>query len=735
MKNFILLFVLSLCFGTLIYPQSWRFGNKPPLLPIYGGYMVDQNTMWVTGGTQSIYKSIDGGFTWVEKFQMDTVSYKSGDICFVNSTTGFVGGNYGKVLKTTDGGESWQIFTLPDSTSDDYNKSIHFFDPNLGFVLSNNNKTSRIYKTTDGGTTWTNLITITGTTMYSLDFSSPTNGIAVGTANNMYYTSDGTSWNKAPAPTFPPITYSRTDQMAVKFISPTSAVSCGWGSTAVGFEPTIFLKTTDAGATWAYMNQADQNRTYINFGSLYFKDSLNGIATGGASFPGTIICRTTDGGANWIPLPTQAGFSSKVVMGVGDKVIVAGSGGAVLSSTDFGNSWVNANPNTQETLSSINILNNIIYMCGFEGTFFKSTDMGNTFKMSYMVSGNKCIPSNGMQFLNENLAYAAGDRGQALKTNDAGVSWTQILLPDTLSNAVNNLGLYFINENVGFVVGKIASNVDIIRKTTDGGQSWTNVQNLVQQNLNCISFADDMHGAVGGNKSAMLYTTDQGVSWNTSVVNITDQLAIKAIKFYDGLNGIAVGQTIILKTSDGGATWNKVDFSFPATLYSVYCSGSIFYAAGDKYYVLKSTDNGNTWVNIMDTVLAKQNGFTQFNSIVTDNSGNLWTGGNSGLLTTAPVSGINNDAFKPNSFALNQNYPNPFNPSTVISFSLPEKSKISLKVYDVLGRIVEVLSDGVLNSGIHKINFNGKKFSSGIYIYTLATDKGDIISKKMVLLK
>ena len=51
-----------------------------------------------------------------------------------------------------------------------------------------------------------------------------------------------------------------------------------------------------------------------------------------------------------------------------------------------------------------------------------------------------------------------------------------------------------------FVVGSIASNVDIIYKTTNGGGSWSSVQNLAYQNLNCVAFADSMHGAAGGSK-------------------------------------------------------------------------------------------------------------------------------------------------------------------------------------------------------------------------------------------
>jgi photosystem II stability/assembly factor-like uncharacterized protein len=730
MKKVILVFVFSLCLNTFICPQIWRQGMNTPISSIYGSYFVDQNTAWLVGAYQSLYKSTDGGMTWVNKFSMNAATYSAYIICFVNSTTGFVGCNYGKILKTTDGGETWQKIIIPDTTYTNWR--IHFFDANLGFSLCTKGSAAIIYKTTDGGISWMTTASIAAA-MNAIDFSSPTVGIATGNASNLYYTTDGTTWNKGTGPTNWPQTYSKTDQATVKFISPTTAISCGWGSTAAGLEPTIFLKTTDAGVSWTYLNQAVQNRVYVNFRSLYFKDSLNGIAAGGGTYPGTVLCRTTDGGINWIPLPTVAGFSSPEVLGFQNNVIIAGGGGGILLSTNFGDSWVVINKTTRETLYSIKNINNNIYACGQEGTFYKSTDLGNTFIMSYMVSANKCITSNAIQFLTENLGFAACQRGQALKTTNGGSSWTQIL-PDTSASSVNNLALCFINENVGFVAGVIASNVDIIHKTTDGGQSWSNVQNLLFQNITCIAFADSVHGAAAGNKGGVLYTTDQGVSWKSATVNPNDQVSINSIKFYDGLNGLAVGASVVFNTSDGGATWNKITSAPQNTLNSVCRFDSVFYAVGEKY-CFKSTDVGQTWLNIMDSVIVVQKGFVTLNAVEVDKNGNLWAGGNGGLLTTSPFTGIKKDAFEPGSFKLEQNYPNPFNPSTIISFSLPERSRISLKVYDILGRVVEVLTEGVMNPGIHKINFDGKKLASGIYIYSLSTNKGSIISKKMVLLK
>jgi photosystem II stability/assembly factor-like uncharacterized protein len=742
MKKYILLFVISLVLQTLVNAQSWRSAYNTPIVPISGGCMTDQSNVWLVGSLPipdtlnvvNILKSTDGGMTWVVKYQSIS-KYTGFDISFVNSTTGFAGLNRGTILKTTDGGDSWQTIRIPDTTYS--NAKIHFFDANLGFSLATNGSATNIYKTTDGGNTWTTTASI-ASSLEAMDFYSPTIGIATGKTNFIYYTTNGTTWNKGTGPTNWPssITYSRTDQWGLKFISATTAVSGGWGTFGVGLQPTIFLKTTDGGASWTYMTQASSNLTYVNCNSIYFKDQLNGIAVGGGSNPGTVICRTTDGGTNWVPLPSVSGFIAKIVIGLNDKVIISGMDGNIIISSDFGNSWVSTSNFPSSAESSINIINNNVYACGYDGTFFKSTDLGATFTMSYMVSGNKCLWSKGIHFLNENLGYAASQYGQVLKTTDAGVSWIQVLR-DSLVNSINNTDLYFLNENIGFVVGNYGSNIDIIYKTTDGGGSWTNSQNKVYQNLNCIAFADSMHGAAGGNKSAFLFTTDQGTTWNQATVNAIDQLAINCINFYQGLNGIAVGTGIILKTSDGGATWNEI--TLPSFLQSVTMNGvchdssGILYLAG-KVYCAKSTDGGSTWLNIMDPVFAANNYLTAMNSIILDKSGFIWIATGKGVITNSPVTGITKDATEPLSFKLEQNYPNPFNPSTTISFAINKRGLVTLKLFDVLGREVKLIYKGDMSAGSHKLNFNAANLASGIYIYSLQVND-QFTCRKMTLLK
>jgi len=94
------------------------------------------------------------------------------------------------------------------------------------------------------------------------------------------------------------------------------------------------------------------------------------------------------------------------------------------------------------------------------------------------------------------------------------------------------------------------------------------------------------------------------------------------------------------------------------------------------------------------------------------------------------------------SFELYQNFPNPFNPSTDISFSIPENSNVSIKLYDISGREIAVLVNGNFEKGIYSISFNsesaGSGLSSGVYFYVMRAvwQGGEFTeSKKMELIK
>jgi hypothetical protein len=88
----------------------------------------------------------------------------------------------------------------------------------------------------------------------------------------------------------------------------------------------------------------------------------------------------------------------------------------------------------------------------------------------------------------------------------------------------------------------------------------------------------------------------------------------------------------------------------------------------------------------------------------------------------------------PTQFALSQNYPNPFNPTTMIEYSIPQNSFVTLKVYNVLGQEVASLVNQERQSGSYVVNFDASRLSSGMYFYKIQAGSFTL-TKKMLLLK
>ena len=114
-----------------------------------------------------------------------------------------------------------------------------------------------------------------------------------------------------------------------------------------------------------------------------------------------------------------------------------------------------------------------------------------------------------------------------------------------------------------------------------------------------------------------------------------------------------------------------------------------------------------------------------------------------GFIFTDNIVGISNtsDVF-PEEFSLSQNFPNPFNPATIIKYDLPKDVKVTVKIYDLLGREVTTLVNNEFkHAGRYQLNWNAGKYASGVYIYRIEVRQAgsatvDYVStKKMVVLK
>ena len=97
------------------------------------------------------------------------------------------------------------------------------------------------------------------------------------------------------------------------------------------------------------------------------------------------------------------------------------------------------------------------------------------------------------------------------------------------------------------------------------------------------------------------------------------------------------------------------------------------------------------------------------------------------------VAKVRQQGSTPKTFALFQNYPNPFNPSTVISYQLPGKSRVTLKIYDILGREVESLVDQEQEAGYYAVTLDAGNLPTGVYFYRINAGEFRAVKKLMVV--
>ncbi|HEX2786438.1 MAG TPA: T9SS type A sorting domain-containing protein [Ignavibacteria bacterium] len=178
-----------------------------------------------------------------------------------------------------------------------------------------------------------------------------------------------------------------------------------------------------------------------------------------------------------------------------------------------------------------------------------------------------------------------------------------------------------------------------------------------------------------------------------------------------------------------------VNLTSPYSFYGIAPSDSNVYG-NVNWYVPQA---GSQALSGSDFTNPNLSGFTSTTYVGAFGSGSTswltgWTNFNPKGYNPRPNSVQQISSVVPGTFKLTQNYPNPFNPITTINFSVPVKGFVSLKIYDVTGRMVADLVNQEMIAGEYKYDFNASNLNSGVYFYTL---RGNNFSetKKMMLIK
>lgn len=690
----LVIFFLLLCILSVnVCSGQWIYQNNPDSSKvIMSSSFLNSNTGWLSGYKGRITKTIDGGLTWNTKY-IDTVNILS--INFLSLNTGYACGTYGKIYKTSNSGLNWN---QQNSSVTDSLRSIDFINENTGWCTGKN----YILKTTNGGLQWYKQNV--DSSVYRPDFFcikmyDAQNGLAGGRSLRQIQnfgclfrtTNGGYNWYFV-------------DSFYTYIVSSICFVD---QNNAFISTPYMILKSNDGGSSWNFCSNINLPST---FNQIHFKD----INTG------WLMCldhfsKTTNGGLNWNTLLGNGYYSRFHYVNENYLYVISKKG--IFKSTDGGILWRNYSDDSYVEYRVIksNSINDG-FVVGEYGTVRKSTDGGNTWKQCYRNGLNNLF---GLSFLNQYTAYCYDIDGKIIKTTNSGDDWSE----QGYADITYILDIFCEDENTVWVVGDSAK----VLKSTNSGINWINKapDSNIEKYYKILGFPNKIL-LFGDDKLYM--TSNSGNNWIQSQLDSINYL--QRIFFKDSQTGWNLtpipNNSRFYKTTDGGNNWTKYYYTGCQNylIWDIwFVNENTGYATTGTSAILKTTDGGINW--FINQIIAGNNIIMSRIIFADENTG--WICGWNGIICKTTNGGgtfISKISPKiPEKFSLSQNYPNPFNPFTNIKLEIAHSGFISLRIYDINGKEVSVLVNEKLEPGIYTVYFNGSRLASGIYFYSLESER------------
>ncbi|MBI5216324.1 MAG: T9SS type A sorting domain-containing protein [Ignavibacteriae bacterium] len=651
------------------------------------------NTVLVAGDSGRFARSTDGGNNW--SLVQSPSNERLLDVFMIDSLFGWVVGRNGNLMRTSDGGNNWEVFNSP--TSSDL-KGVFFTDDKNGFLLGAD---GAIYKTTNSGTDWETALQSFNGSLNKVLFTHPNVGWAVGTdvsgqnpVGVLYSTfNGGSTWYSMYVPGLNTIGALHS----IHAVNPYLMYAIGEGGK--------MFKTTDFGQSWNSYETGFDETMY----SIFFRDENNGWACG--QF-GTII-KTTDGGTTWSLEESETSGDLLALRLVGDNLIVGGATGVYSKTIE--------EPITQtySVNERWNLLSIPLGLANYSKKSVFPTAVSDAFSFNGQYVANSEL-QNGVGYWMKFQNTASIDlTGYPLTKSVIEVQegWNLI---GSLSSSVPVYSI--IQEPAGVVESNyygyeggyaIADAIEPAKgywvKANQAGRLildsepliFTDSLTEVYPDSANLSLFDVLTFSDGKKNKQQLFVSTKREEQRTMLKFIAPPLPPEGafdVRFKTGR---------LLECADLNTT-RSIPITVSSASYPLTVSWDIQHA--NEYPILS--------VNGKQTRL--------------DHTGTL-TITEESTISLSLAKGF--DASLPKEFSLEQNYPNPFNPITAIHYQLPVDTRVSLKVFNMLGQEVATLVEGEQEAGYQTAQWNASGTASGVYIYRLTTSNGFTAQRKMALIR
>ncbi len=323
------------------------------------------------------------------------------------------------------------------------------------------------------------------------------------------------------------------------------------------------------------------------------------------------------------------------------------------------------------------------------------------------------------------------------RSTNGGTYWEESITGSGYKTFMASISIITPQSDAEYIF--CAANAEGVYRSTDYGGSWRVLNTgLTQKWINSFATQDSFLFAgvplIGGASKGCIYrTSDYGESWKAVTNGLTDS-ATRALAVTPFGILMATGYKGVYLSTDHGDQWYPVNNGLlNDTVLSLAALGSTVFAGTHGGGVYISTDSCRNWHEINEGLPSRK-----IISLLACTSTKLYAESypDTGLWMRPISQVVSVEAGSnpvPDQYQLDQNYPNPFNPSTSISYSIPMRTFVTMRVFDLLGREVVTLVSGVRSPGQYEARWDAESMPSGVYLCRLETDRSTQVRRMLLV--